>query len=146
MRSLSPEKHTCLLYTSHWEIKPDGNIIPGKEYHECSFAAFGTHDFETIMQTWNDSYAKICLLYTSGYETAALLILGVVLLCVEFFVIPGTFIAVSYTHLITLCLKYRRPKSFTRTPVILSNSAWRAFTALAASLLRYSLRKALRCV
>ena len=43
----------------HWEIKPDGNIIPGKEYHECSFAAFGTHDFETIMQTWNDSYAKI---------------------------------------------------------------------------------------
>lgn len=28
-----------------------------------------------------------------GYETAALLILGVVLLCVEFFVIPGTFIA-----------------------------------------------------
>ena len=43
----------------HWEIKPDGNIIPGKEYHECSFEAFGTHDFETIMQTWNDSYAKI---------------------------------------------------------------------------------------
>ena len=29
----------------------------------------------------------------AGYETAALLILGVVLLCVEFFVIPGTFIA-----------------------------------------------------
>ena len=43
----------------HWEIKPDGSIILGKEYHECSFAAFGTHDFETLMQTWNDSYAKI---------------------------------------------------------------------------------------
>ena len=43
----------------HWEIKADGTITSGKEYHECSFAAFGTHDFETIMQTWNDSYAKI---------------------------------------------------------------------------------------
>ena len=43
----------------HWEIKSDGTITSGKEYHECSFAAFGTHDFETIMQTWNDSYAKI---------------------------------------------------------------------------------------
>ena len=29
----------------------------------------------------------------AGYETAALLVLGIVLLCVEFFVIPGTFIA-----------------------------------------------------
>mgnify|MGYP000755092886 FL=1 len=29
----------------------------------------------------------------AGYETAALLVLGVILLCVEFFVIPGTFIA-----------------------------------------------------
>lgn len=29
----------------------------------------------------------------AGYETAALLILGVILLCVEFFLIPGTFIA-----------------------------------------------------
>lgn len=29
----------------------------------------------------------------AGYETAALLVVGVILLCVEFFVIPGTFIA-----------------------------------------------------
>lgn len=29
----------------------------------------------------------------AGYETAALLVLGIILLCVEFFIIPGTFIA-----------------------------------------------------
>ncbi len=43
----------------HWEIKENGKITLGSEYHECSFAAFATHDFETVIQTWNDCYAKI---------------------------------------------------------------------------------------
>lgn len=43
----------------HWEIKPDGTITPGSEYHSCSFATFGTHDFATIMETWNECYGKI---------------------------------------------------------------------------------------
>lgn len=43
----------------HWEIKEDGNITLGNEYNPCSFAAYSTHDFETMIQTWNTAYNKI---------------------------------------------------------------------------------------
>lgn len=43
----------------HWEIKEDGTITKGDEYHECSFAAYATHDFECIIDTWNGCYEKI---------------------------------------------------------------------------------------
>ncbi len=43
----------------HWEIKENGKITKGSEYHECSFAAYATHDFETAIRTWNDCNAKI---------------------------------------------------------------------------------------
>lgn len=37
----------------HWEINSEGKITQGADYNPCSFATYGTHDFETIMQTWN---------------------------------------------------------------------------------------------
>lgn len=37
----------------HWEIRANGKITQGSDYNPCSFATYGTHDFETIMQTWN---------------------------------------------------------------------------------------------
>jgi 4-alpha-glucanotransferase len=43
----------------HWEIKPDGHIVKGDEYSPCSFATYGTHDFCTIMDTWNGAYESI---------------------------------------------------------------------------------------
>ncbi|MEG0025257.1 MAG: 4-alpha-glucanotransferase [Akkermansia sp.] len=43
----------------HWEIKSNGKIVKGSEYNPCSFATYGTHDFNTIMETWNDAYQSI---------------------------------------------------------------------------------------
>lgn len=43
----------------HWEIQSNGCIMPGNMYHPCSFATYGTHDFVTIMTTWNEAYEQI---------------------------------------------------------------------------------------
>lgn len=43
----------------HWEIEPGGKITPGDAYNPCSFATYGTHDFATIMETWNNAYAAV---------------------------------------------------------------------------------------
>lgn len=43
----------------HWEIKDDGRIVKGDEYHHCSFAAYSTHDMPTIIHTWNQCWRNI---------------------------------------------------------------------------------------
>lgn len=48
----------------HWEIKENGEILMGKDYHECSFATFATHDFPPIAVTWNEIFAR----YARGAE------------------------------------------------------------------------------
>lgn len=43
----------------HWEIKENGKITQGNEYHPCSFATFSTHDFPTIMESWNNAWKLV---------------------------------------------------------------------------------------
>lgn len=43
----------------HWEVDSTGQIELGATYHECSFATYGTHDFDTIICTWNECYEKV---------------------------------------------------------------------------------------
>lgn len=43
----------------HWEILDNGEILMGKDYHECSFATFATHDFPPIAVTWKEIYDRI---------------------------------------------------------------------------------------
>ncbi|WPX41552.1 4-alpha-glucanotransferase [Akkermansia sp. N21116] len=50
----------------HWEIDSDGRIIQGDRYNPCSFATYGTHDFSTIMETWNDAYRAVELAKKAG--------------------------------------------------------------------------------
>lgn len=43
----------------HWEIRDDGKIVPGSDYHHCSFAAYSTHDMPAITHTWNQCHVNI---------------------------------------------------------------------------------------
>ncbi len=36
----------------HWEVKPDGHVVPPGELDECAFATYATHDHDTIAAMW----------------------------------------------------------------------------------------------
>ena len=37
----------------HWEVKPDGHVVPPAELDECAFATYATHDHDTIAAMWD---------------------------------------------------------------------------------------------
>lgn len=37
---------------THWESHPDGRVIPGSDYPECSFTTICTHDHEAMKALW----------------------------------------------------------------------------------------------
>ena len=57
----------------HWEIRPDGKITQGSDYNPCSFATYGTHDFETIMQTWEHAIDAVERAREKGFYSLGVL-------------------------------------------------------------------------
>jgi 4-alpha-glucanotransferase len=37
---------------THWETQPDGRVVPGSDYPECSFTTICTHDHEAMKALW----------------------------------------------------------------------------------------------
>ena len=37
----------------HWEVKANGQSVKGREYPECAFATYATHDHDSIPALWN---------------------------------------------------------------------------------------------
>ena len=41
-----------------WETEPDGQIIPGSEYHRLSVATYATHDHKPLRAIWEEAFEQ----------------------------------------------------------------------------------------